>query len=423
MRLDEASLQNRIVTVFHLLNSPATQLATSVNQYLTQERQIEMTDPQLFSVFEQFRREVVVVADTITNSLIVSATPRFYNDIRRIIKELDRRPPMVVIQVLIAEVSLSNFNEFGVELGLQDAVLFNRGTGFGFGSPFNVGAGNTNPSTVGTQGLTNLNVNREGGGFVFSASSESVSVLLRALEERNKVQVLSRPQITALDNQRASIQVGQNVPYIGGMQTNNTGTTTSVDFVNVGVILDVTPRISSDGLVVMSIYAEKSTANLINLGTSMAPEVTISAVQSVISAMDGQTIVIGGLITNETNQVTRAVPVVSKIPVVGRLFEYNSTKRERKEILVIMTPMVVRSEEDMEIIRNQEQQRVHWCVLDVMSISDARNVRTRGDYYSPMETQVVPFNGYVPASQLEMLGETPNWDIPTPILPGTPQNR
>jgi len=245
---------------------------------------------------------------------------------------------------------------------------------------------------------------------------------LRALEERKKVDILSRPQITALDNQRASIQVGQNVPYIGGMTTNNTGTTTSVDFVNVGVILDVTPRISTDGLVVMSIYAEKSTASLISLGSSMAPQVTISAVQSVISAMDGQTIVIGGLITNETNQVTRSVPFVSKVPVVGRLFEYKSNKCERKEILVIMTPLVIRSEEDMEMIRNQEQQRIHWCVNDVMSITDARNVRIRGDYYSPMETQVVPFSGPVPDSQLQMLGDTPNWEMPTPILPGAPQN-
>ena len=423
-RLDEGNTQNRIVTVFNLLNSPVTQIATAVNQYLTQERQVEMTDPQLFSVFEQFRREVIVVPDTVTNSLIVSATPRFYNDIRRIIKELDRRPPMVVIQVLIAEVALTNFNEFGVELGLQDAVLFNRGTGFGFASPFGNNISPVNPSTVGTQGLTNLDVNRDGRGFVFSASSESVSVLLRALEERNKVQVLSRPQVTALDNQRASIQVGQNMPYIGQTQiTNAGGSTNSVQFISVGVILDITPRISSDGLVVMSIYAEKSTAKMDNIGGGLqAPFVSLSTVQSVVSAMDGQTIVIGGLITNETDHVTRAVPFVSKVPVVGRLFEYNSKRNERKEVLVIMTPIVVRSEEDMEIFRNQEQQRIHWCVSDVMSISNARYLRSRGDYYSPMETQVVPYSGYVPDSQLQMLEETPNWEMPTPILPGAPQN-
>ncbi|MCL2305217.1 MAG: hypothetical protein FWC43_07730 [Planctomycetaceae bacterium] len=429
MRLDEASLQNRIMTTFRLLNSPATQVATSLNQLLTQERQIEMIDPNLFSVFEQFHREVIVVPDTITNCLIVSATPRFYNDIRRIITELDRRPPMVAIQVLVAEVTLTNMNEFGVEFGLQDAVLFDRGAGFNFNKLFSTPASNNpvnnvNSSTVGTQGLTNLNVGRTGengyGGFVFSASSESVSVLLRALEERNKVEVLSRPQIVALDNQRASLQVGQNMPYVGQTLYSSTGVPqNSVQFISVGVILDVTPRISSDGLVVMSIYAEKSTAKMDEIETGRrAPLVSLSTVQSVVSAMDGQTIVIGGLITNETNQVTRAVPFLSRIPVVGRLFEYNSNKCERKEILVIMTPMIVRSEEDMEIIRNREQQRIHWCVSDVMSISDARNVRTRGDYYSPVETQVVPFNGYVPDSQLQMLGEPNNMELPVPMLPG-----
>ena len=435
MRLDDARIQDRQFAIFHLLNSPAQQIATTITQLFTQERGIEIIDPNLFSIAEQYRREVVVIADVVTNSLLISATPRFYNDLRQMIKELDRRPPMVVIEVMIAEVSLNNFNEFGVEFGLQDSILFDRsipGTGgssipgFNFNNAAlgNNTSGNTN--AVGTQGLTHLNVGRTGetgyGGFVFSASSESVSVLLRALEERRKVEILSRPQITALDNQRASIQVGQNVPY-PVTTFNNVGTaTTSASFVDVGVILDVTPRISSDGLVVMSLYAEKSTATLVDIGSTMAPQKVISALQSTISAMDGQTIVIGGLITNETQHVTRAVPFVSKVPVVGRLFEYNSKKRERKEILVIMTPMVVRSEEDMAIILNQERQRYHWCVTDVMSITNARNIRARGDYYSPTETQVVPYSGYVPDSQLQMLEETPNWEMPTPILPGAPQN-
>ncbi len=437
MRLDGADMQNRIVTVFRLLNSPATQISSAVNQYLQQERQIETTiDQELFSSFEQFRREVIVVPDTITNSLIVSATPRFYNDIRQIIKELDNRPPMVVIQVLIAEVTLNNMNEFGVEFGLQDSILFDRSLtdattgagipGFNFNNqPLGNNTGAPNPDRVGTQGLTNLNLGRTGengyGGFVFSASSESVSVLLRALEERNKVEVLSRPQINALDNQRASLQVGQNVPYVGETIRDSTNTTSQpIDWISVGVILDVTPRVSSDGLVVMSIYAEKSKYDMMKVTEVMqAPRVTLSTVQSTVSAMDGQTIVIGGLITNETSQTTRAVPFVSRIPVVGRLFEYRMDKCERKEILIIMTPMVVRSEEDMEIIRNQEQQRIHWCVNDVMSITNAKNLRKRGDYYYPAETKVVPFRGYVPDSQLQMLDGS-NPDEQLPLLPGAP---
>ena len=430
MRLDGDDMQNRVVTVFRLLNSPVTQIASAVNQYLQQERQLETTiDQQLFSTFEQFRKEVIVVPDTITNSLIVSATPRFYNDIRKIIKELDSRPPMVVIQVLIAEVTLNNMNEFGVEFGLQDSILFDRSVngvpGFGFNNA-PLGNDTTGPNTdrVGTQGITNLNLGRQGengsGGFVFSASSESVSVLLRALEERNKVEVLSRPQINALDNQRASLQVGQNIPYVGQTQVLNSGNTTqSIDWVSVGVILDITPRISADGQVVMSIYAEKSKYDMVDITTTTkAPRVTLSTVQTVVSAMDAQTIVIGGLITNETSQTTRAVPLLSRIPVIGRLFEYNMSKCERKEILVIMTPMVVRSEEDMEIIRNQEQQRIHWCVSDIMSISNAKNLRKRGDYYYPTETQVVPFRGYVPDTQLQMFDGSTGGEMP--MLPGAP---
>lgn len=455
LRLDEEKMQNRIVTVFRLLNSPVTQIANAINDYLRNERQVENLDNELFSVYEQFRREVVVVPETVTNSLIVSTTPRFYNDIRKMIKELDDRPPMVVIQVLIAEVQLRNMNEFGVELGLQDSVLFDRsvftngatmprtvslpnGTvvnanpGFNFNdatNPLGNNAGLNDTSAVGTQGLTNLGVGRANssgnGGFVFSASSESVSVLLRALEERQKVNVLGRPQVTALDNERATIQVGQKVPYVTGSQTTTTGMVNSTDYMDVGLILDITPRINNDGLVIMQLYAEKSSVGSDADGITIAigqngtpiksPRITLSKVQTTISAMDGQTIVLGGLITNEDTQITRAVPVLSRIPVVGRLFEYNSKQCERREMLVIMTPTIIRSEEDAERVKMAEIQRIHWCVNDVMSITTAKNIRVRGDYYSPGESEIIKYDGYVP-------GES---ELPSPIMmpnvPGAPK--
>ncbi|MGL6226358.1 MAG: secretin N-terminal domain-containing protein [Thermoguttaceae bacterium] len=454
LRLDEEKMQNRVVTVFRLLNSPVTQIANAVNDYLRNERQVENLDNELFSVYEQFRREVVVVPETVTNSLIVSTTPRFYNDIRKIIKELDDRPPMVVIQVLIAEVQLKNMNEFGVELGLQDSVLFDRsvftagapmpqtvslpnGTvvnanpGYNFNdvkNPLGNNAGMSDASAVGTQGLTNLGVGRANssgsGGFVFSASSESVSVLLRALEERQKVNVLGRPQVTALDNERATIQVGQKVPYVKDSQTTTTGMVNSTDYMDVGLILDITPRINNDGLVVMNLYAEKSSAGSDADGITIAvgqngtpiksPRITLSKVQTTVSAMDGQTIVLGGLITSEDTRITRAVPVLSRIPVVGRLFEYNSKQCDRREMLVILTPTIIRSEEDAERVKMAEIQRIHWCVSDVMSITTAKNIRVRGDYYTPNESEIIKYDGYVPSES-----ELPS-PITMPNVPGAP---
>ncbi|HOM16167.1 MAG TPA: secretin N-terminal domain-containing protein, partial [Thermoguttaceae bacterium] len=126
LRLDEADVRARKSLVYRLRNAPASDVANALNEFLRSERQVQQAAPGLVSAFEQIEREVVVVPEIVSNSLIVSATPRFYDEIVRLIEDLDKRPPMVLIQVLIAEVTLNNVDEFGVELGLQDSILFDR---------------------------------------------------------------------------------------------------------------------------------------------------------------------------------------------------------------------------------------------------------------------------------------------------------
>ena len=417
-RLDEEEVQERRVYVFRLLNARSDTIVSTINNYLTSERSVDQIDNQLFSVKEQFRREVVVVEDSLTNSLIVSCTPRFYQMISRLISHLDTRPPMVVIQVLIAEITLNNMREFGVELGLQDSILFDRSVngapGFNFNNqPLGNNTSAPNPDNVGSQGLTNLGVGRTGssgyGGFVFSASSESVSVLIRALEERQKVDILSRPEVTAMHNQRATIQVGQQVPYGASVVIDNS-IMNNTEYKDVGVILDVTPRISDDDIVSLFLYVEKSSAAESTGG--LAPRITVSKLQTSINALDGQTVVIGGLITNDTTTTTRAVPFVSRIPVVGRLFEYNLNRCERKEMIVIMTPTIIRSKEDMDKVQMQEINRIHWCIQDVATLIDAKNLRKRGEYYNPTQTKVVTYDGFLPEDSM-----LPEWKRLNEISP------
>ena len=194
---------------------------------------------------------MVVVPELVTNSLVLSATPRFFEEVRGIIEQLDARPPMVMIEVLIASITLGSTNEFGIELGLQDSVLFDRSI---LSNP--VTTSTTRPparrpdgdcgqpnaglqlqqrrrswqqrpgherlspiAAVGGQGLSNFAVGRTNNtlgysGLVLSAASENVSALLRALSENHRVEILQRPQIMTLDNQPAFIQVGQRVPRI-----------------------------------------------------------------------------------------------------------------------------------------------------------------------------------------------------------------
>jgi general secretion pathway protein D len=126
LRLDEKDVKQRQNAVYRLKNSPAIAVAAAVNEFLRSERQVQLAAPQTLNLFEQIESEVVVVPEPVSNTLIISATPRFYEEILQLVEQLDAQPAQVVIQVLIGEVMLNNLNEFGVEIGLQDSVLFDR---------------------------------------------------------------------------------------------------------------------------------------------------------------------------------------------------------------------------------------------------------------------------------------------------------
>ncbi|MCA9196473.1 MAG: hypothetical protein KDA87_03005 [Planctomycetales bacterium] len=422
LRLDEKDIAERRNEVYRLKNAPAIDVAAAINEFLRSERIVSQAAPGVQNPFEQIEKEVVVVPEPVRNTLIISATPRYFDEIERLVQELDQEPPQVMIQVLIAEITLGSQTEFGVELGLQDSVLFDRSLlgelvtttttdqtstaagivtstqqiiqaatnepGFNFNNQPLGNSGSTkalqNSDRVGSQGLSSFAVGRVNselgfGGLVLSASSDSVSVLLRALQESRRLDVLSRPQIRTLDNQTAFIQVGQRVPRIvqsnvtdGGRQTNE------VALENVGLILGVTPRISPAGTVVMEIDAEKSSLGpeAEGIPVSFAPDgsairsprIDTTTAQATVSASSGETIILGGLITKETQAITRRVPYLSDIPLLGNAFRFDSSAHRRKELLIVLTPHVIRSPEDSERINQIEMARMSWCAADVFEV-------------------------------------------------------
>lgn len=392
VRLDDPDARERQTRVHRLKNSPAQNISDAINQYLTNQRTLQQQiGAQLIGTVEQFEREVIVVPEPVSNSLIVSATPRYFKEITELVEKLDERPPMVMIQVLIAEVVMRDVDEFGVELGVQDSILFDRSLaglpGFAFN---NAPLGNNTTvggsDTVGTQSLSSFGVGRTNadlgfGGLVMSASSESISVLLRALQENRRLDVLSRPQVMTLDNQPAFIQVGQQVPYITGIAnpSNTTGTTNfSTDLLDVGIILTVIPRISPDGLVVMEIDATKSAVGPDEEGIPISiapngdvirsPRIDTQRAQTTVMAASGQTVILGGLITKRVSQVHRQLPWIGDIPYLGRLFSFDSESDERTELMIIMTPHVVRRESDNDLVKQVEGSRMSWCMADVYRI-------------------------------------------------------
>jgi general secretion pathway protein D len=393
LRLDETDSQERVNEVYRLKNSPALDVANAVNNFLRSERVVNQAAPGRQNPFTQIESEVVVVPEPVGNALIISATPRYFEQIMELVEGLDAQPPQVMIQVILVEVELDNLHEFGVELGLQDSLLFDRsllGSILTPGYNFNnqpLGNANTPASlatrgTVGGQALSHFSLGRTStdtdfGGLVLSASSENVSVLLRAMNQSRNVEILSRPQIMTLDNQPAFIQVGQRVPRIVGTSINQVGQVNTVELENVGLILGVTPRISPEGMVVMEIDAEKSEVgpeidgipvSISSTGEVIrSPRVNITTAQTTVSSASGQTIVIGGLITTNNTTLSRRVPWLSDVPVLGNLFRFDGTKNSRKELLIILTPHVVRGPSEAEYIKQVETARMSWISCDTFN--------------------------------------------------------
>ncbi len=401
LRLDESDASQRKSRVYRLLNAPALDVANAVNEFLRTERQITVdVNPEAVSPFEQIEREVVVVPELVSNSLIISATPRYFEEITKLVEELDERPPMVLIQVLIAEVALDDRQELGIELGIQDSLLFDRSVitsnattgsvitpGFNFnnnplGSASSAASLLTRENTAG-QALSNFAVGRTNsqlgyGGLVLSASSESVNILIRALQETKRLDVLSRPQVMTLNNQPAFVLVGQRVPLISQVNQTNFGVTNATTLTNVGLVLGVTPRISPDGLVVMEIDAENSKARP---PRARHPDLDQCQRRSAAPTghrydhganhrqwRSGQTVILGGLIRTEKSLVKRRVPYLSDVPILGDLFRFDSEVEARAELLIIMTPYIVRKAEDAELLNQIESQRMSWCLADVIDL-------------------------------------------------------
>ncbi len=288
--------------------------------------------------------ETRVLADEITNSLIVLATPADYGFIEETVKKLDTVPRQVMIEVLIAEVTLQDQLQFGLEwLISNDTKLrmdpFKRDINLGGFIGQNTG---TLLSTDPTKGLSGFS-------YIATDAAGKVKALLQALASESKLNVLASPHILAADNREARIQIGDQVP-IATSQATAVGTSnsilTTIQYKDTGTILRVKPQINESGLVALEVAQEVS---------DFSPQKVLGTDQFVISkretttnlvAQDGQTIVIGGLIRNSANKTKSGIPLLSKIPILGYLFGSTNSTKARTELIVLLTPHVVRNQQE-----------------------------------------------------------------------------
>ncbi|MCX5904147.1 MAG: type II secretion system secretin GspD [Proteobacteria bacterium] len=298
--------------------------------------------------------EIKIVTDETTNSLIVRAIPVDYAVIKETIQKLDVVPKQVLIEVLIAEVNMKGDTEFGVEWALRNPNTHLGGYKGESRTETTYGLGG-----IGTDLGTALNK-----GFSYRFGSDRLQAFLVAQASQNKLNILSCPQILAADNKEARIEVGEEVPIVTSeyipLSTQNVvdQTSRSIEYRNTGVILTVTPRINDKGLVSMDIEQEVSKAQPVVTGGIQSPTITNRKAQTSLVVQNGTTIVIGGLIGQETSKTVAGIPFLSGIPLLGYFFSDTKSSKNKTELIMIITPHVVTNINEAEIISQDFRNKV-----------------------------------------------------------------
>jgi len=297
--------------------------------------------------------EIKIVTDETTNSLIVRALPVDYAAIKETIQKLDVVPKQVLIEVLIAEVNMKGDTEFGVEWALRNPNTSLGGYKGESRTETTYGLGG-----LGTDLGTALNK-----GFSYRFGSDRLQAFLVAQASQNKLNILSCPQILAADNKEARIEVGEEVPivtseYVPLTTQNVDQTSRNIEYRNTGVILTVTPRINDKGLVSMDIEQEVSKAQPLVTGGIQSPTITNRKAQTSLVVQNGTTIVIGGLIGQESTRSVNGIPFLSGIPLLGYLFSDTKSSKLKNELIILITPHVVTNINEAEIISQDFRNKV-----------------------------------------------------------------
>lgn len=278
---------------------------------------------------------VKVVAEETTNSLIITTYKRNFPAVEKLIMELDVMLPQVLIEVKIVEITLDDDTKFGVEWMWEHTT--------------SVGGENYLKS-----GATAFGLADEAFGLKYGILSDTLETLLMALEKNTKVNILETPRILTLDNHEAVINIGQEVPYLESTQETATGgVLTSYDFRDVGVILTVLPRINKSETVTMDVNQEIN--SLIEFTLFNAPVIAKREATASVTVKDGHTMIIGGIIQDNKTETVHKVPILGSIPFIGELFKRQESKTEKTELMVFITPHIVRTPEEADVITQKQQ--------------------------------------------------------------------
>jgi general secretion pathway protein D len=293
---------------------------------------------------------VVVVADKDTNALIIQTASWFYPAVEEVIKKLDVMPKQVLIEVLIAEITLDDTTQFGIQWALKGQGAINvAGENHGVQSLTQNIYGGVSPASTGFS--------------FFLTEANRLTAALNAYAKDSKLNILSAPHILATNNKEAKIDVGSEVPILKRTTSdpNNaslTTTTSEIEYRSTGVILTVTPHINEGGYVTLDLQQEVSEAQTNTLGGTDSPIIRKRTAKTTMVVKDQQTLVVGGLILENRDGTREGIPGLNKLPVIGYLFGSTKSHVVKTELVLLISPRVVNNVAEGDALTEQVKERV-----------------------------------------------------------------
>lgn len=344
----------RGVFVYKLKHANATDLAAVLTNLVARSQTVAQITPGTrppVRPLTEFEAPVQVFADKATNSIVISATKLAWSHLQAVIRDLDLRRKQVFVEAVILEVQVDRLRQIGTD---PTQVLGAGKTGFVQG----IGGFNRAPEDLATfaQAITGAAAGGATGGAAPLLNTLNVRAFMNLLMNLTDTNVLSTPQVLAADNQKAKIVVGENRPFPTGQAQGITGgTLVTIERKDVGVTLELTPQVLEGDLIRLEIKQEitaiaENVAQTIGAGSAsipVGPTTTKRSMETTTVAQDQQTLVIGGLVRDNITLSEKKIPVLGDIPWIGWLFKSQSRQVEKLNLLVFLTPHLVRDDADV----------------------------------------------------------------------------
>ena len=301
-----------------------------------------------------------IVPDPGTNSLIIYGTVQEFQNIKNILKDLDIIPRQVLMDVMVAEVSLTGSESFGVEY-----ELFRKYNPSIFGQTFDSqGAVRSGIFNQATRAATENSPFAQflNGISGVAGRGNTIRAFISALATDNRAKILSSPSVLATDNRPARIQVGREIPVLSSQAQSIVGDSpivNSVQYRNTGVILTIIPQVNSQGLVHLQVKQEVSDVGAASFGNTNSPSFTTRDAETTAVVQDGDTLAIGGIISDTTRRDRTGVPYLMDLPVLGRLFGTTNDTTDRTELVMLITPHVVRNRDEAQQVTEGFKEKIY----------------------------------------------------------------